>query len=64
MSGEGSGEWQLVGKQMVRQETQRVPAEVQALEFSTEPPNLVSALWGEAGRSAEAAATWGDGVKW
>lgn len=44
--------------------TQQVPVEVQAVEFSTEPPNSVSALWGVAGKSAEAAATWGDEVKW
>lgn len=38
--------------------------EVQAAKLHTEPPSPVSALWGEAEKSAEAAATWGDEVKW
>lgn len=48
--GEGSDEWQQVRGQMGRQEPRRVPVEVQAVEFSTEPPSSASALWGEAGK--------------
>lgn len=48
--GEGSDEWQQVCRQMGRREPQRVPVEVQAAEFSTEPPSQASALWGEAGK--------------
>ncbi|TDH03326.1 hypothetical protein EPR50_G00161600 [Perca flavescens] len=32
---------------MARQEPRRVPVEMQAAEFSTEPPSPASALWGE-----------------
>jgi len=62
--GEGSDEWQHVGRQMGRWDPRMVPVEVQAAKFSRETPNLVSALWGESGKSAEMATTWGDEVKW
>ena len=48
--GEGNDEWQQVCRQMGRREPRRVPVEVQAAGFSTEPPSLASALWGEAGK--------------
>lgn len=63
-SGVGTDEWQQVGRQKGRQDPRLVPTEVQAAKSRVEAPMPVSALWGEAEKSAEAAAMWGDEVKW
>lgn len=45
---------------MGRREPQRVPVEVQAAEFTQPGVSTLGRSW----ESAEAAATWGDEVKW
>lgn len=64
MKGWGVDEWQQVGKADGPPGPPAGPSGEAGSQVQKQPPIPASALWGETGESADAAATWGEEVKW
>lgn len=63
MKGWGVDEWQQVGKADGPPGPPAGPSGEAGSQVQKQPPIPASALWGEPGESADAAATWGEEVK-